>query len=130
MFAWEIKSKLINDGICDEKSAPSVSSINRFVEFILILNRNLFKIRIVRTKAEKCSFNKVEDNNFDVICRSNSSENNQTINDCHSSTNSSDEIHLDNYPQFQTTWNHQDNIYQKDSRKSSFRHFIFSHFFF
>jgi hypothetical protein len=30
MFAWEIKSKLINDGICDEKSAPSVSSINRF----------------------------------------------------------------------------------------------------
>lgn len=29
MFAWEIKSKLINDGICDEKSAPSVSSINR-----------------------------------------------------------------------------------------------------
>lgn len=30
MFAWEIKTKLINDGICDEKSAPSVSSINRF----------------------------------------------------------------------------------------------------
>ncbi len=33
MFAWEIKSKLINDGICDEKSAPSVSSINRFSFF-------------------------------------------------------------------------------------------------
>lgn len=29
MFAWEIKTKLIQDGICDEKSAPSVSSINR-----------------------------------------------------------------------------------------------------
>ena len=36
MFAWEIKSKLINDGICDEKSAPSVSSINRF-DFLLLL---------------------------------------------------------------------------------------------
>jgi hypothetical protein len=70
----------------------------------------------VRTKAEKCSFNKLEETNFDVICRSNSSEKN----DCHSSTNSSDEIHLDNYPQFTTTWNHQENIYQKDSRKFLF----------
>lgn len=72
--------------------------------------------RIVRTKAEKCSFNKIEETNCNVICRSNCSENNRTINDSHSSTNSSDEIHLDNYQQFQTTWNHQDHIYQKDSR--------------
>ncbi|CAF3287486.1 unnamed protein product, partial [Rotaria sp. Silwood2] len=93
MFAWEIKTKLINDGICDEKSAPSVSSINR----------------IVRTKAEKCSNNKMEETN-NVICRSNSNETNGRINDCHSSTNSSDEIPLDNYQQFQTTWNHQENI--------------------
>jgi len=50
-------------------------------------------------------------------CRSSSSDNNRTINDSHSSTNSSEEIHLDNYPQFQNNWNHQDQIYQKDSRK-------------
>ncbi|CAM2715828.1 unnamed protein product [Rotaria socialis] len=100
MFAWEIKTKLINDGICDEKTAPSVSSINR----------------IVRTKAEKCSNNKIEETN--IICRSNSNETNGRLNDCHSSTNSSDEIHLDNYQQFQTTWNHQDNLYEKDSPDS------------
>uniref|UniRef100_A0AC35FVI0 Paired domain-containing protein n=1 Tax=Panagrolaimus sp. PS1159 TaxID=55785 RepID=A0AC35FVI0_9BILA len=31
MFAWEIREKLIQDGICEEDSAPSVSSINRIV---------------------------------------------------------------------------------------------------
>lgn len=29
MFAWEIREKLINDGICNQDKAPSVSSINR-----------------------------------------------------------------------------------------------------
>lgn len=42
MFAWEIKTKLINDGICDEKTAPSVSSINRFVDFIFYYHYNYF----------------------------------------------------------------------------------------
>ncbi|CAF3585037.1 unnamed protein product, partial [Rotaria sp. Silwood2] len=64
--------------------------------------------------TEKCSNNKMEETN-NVICRSNSNETNGRINDCHSSTNSSDEIPLDNYQQFQTTWNHQENIYEKDS---------------
>jgi hypothetical protein len=31
MFAWEIREKLIEDGVCDQDSAPSVSSINRIV---------------------------------------------------------------------------------------------------
>lgn len=31
MFAWEIREKLINDGICSQDKVPSVSSINRFV---------------------------------------------------------------------------------------------------
>ncbi|CAF0749063.1 unnamed protein product [Didymodactylos carnosus] len=37
MFAWEIKDKLVTERICDLKTVPSVSSINR----------------IVRTKADK-----------------------------------------------------------------------------
>ena len=31
MFAWEIREKLISDGICTQDKAPSVSSINRIV---------------------------------------------------------------------------------------------------
>uniref|UniRef100_A0A183BN66 Paired domain-containing protein n=1 Tax=Globodera pallida TaxID=36090 RepID=A0A183BN66_GLOPA len=31
MFAWEIRDKLVEEGICDSESAPSVSSINRIV---------------------------------------------------------------------------------------------------
>lgn len=31
MFAWEIREKLISDGICTHDKVPSVSSINRFV---------------------------------------------------------------------------------------------------
>ncbi|KAL3082810.1 hypothetical protein niasHS_010612 [Heterodera schachtii] len=31
MFAWEIRDKLVEEGICDSDSAPSVSSINRIV---------------------------------------------------------------------------------------------------
>ena len=71
----------------------------------------------------------MEENNFDVICRSSSSENNGRINDCHSSTNSSDEIPLDNYQQFPTTWTHQENPYPKDSRMNNSFSFFFLIYF-
>lgn len=31
MFAWEIRDRLLADGICDQDNIPSVSSINRYV---------------------------------------------------------------------------------------------------
>ncbi|XP_076365574.1 uncharacterized protein LOC143254378 isoform X2 [Tachypleus tridentatus] len=31
MFAWEIRDRLLSDGVCDQESIPSVSSINRIV---------------------------------------------------------------------------------------------------
>eukprot|EP00058_Branchiostoma_floridae_P028249 XP_002613740.1 paired box protein [Branchiostoma floridae] len=43
MFAWEIRDRLLAEGICDNDTVPSVSSINR-------MTRNLVH-RIVRNKA-------------------------------------------------------------------------------
>ena len=31
MFAWEIRDKLVQDGICTAENVPSVSSINRYL---------------------------------------------------------------------------------------------------
>jgi len=31
MFAWEIRDRLLADGVCTNYSAPSVSSINRYL---------------------------------------------------------------------------------------------------
>ncbi len=60
----------------------------------------------------------------DIISRSNSSSTSRRINDSHSSNNSNDQIRLDNYQPFNQNnnqnWNHQDQIYQKDSRKFYF----------
>ena len=30
LFAWEIRDKLLSDGVCDQENVPSVSSINRY----------------------------------------------------------------------------------------------------
>jgi len=30
MFAWEIRDRLLSDGVCDQENVPSVSSINRY----------------------------------------------------------------------------------------------------
>jgi hypothetical protein len=37
MFAWEIRDRLLADGICDQDNIPSVSSINRY-DFSLYLS--------------------------------------------------------------------------------------------
>lgn len=30
MFAWEIRDRLLQEGVCDQENVPSVSSINRY----------------------------------------------------------------------------------------------------
>ncbi|XP_076086330.1 uncharacterized protein LOC143056997 isoform X1 [Mytilus galloprovincialis] len=42
MFAWEIRQKLLADGICQEKNIPSISSINRIIRDKAILQRRSF----------------------------------------------------------------------------------------
>lgn len=39
MFAWEIRQKLLAEGICHEKNIPSISSINRIIRDKAILQR-------------------------------------------------------------------------------------------
>lgn len=48
MFAWEIRDRLLADGICDQDNIPSVSSINRYVEiqFVISLLRNTIPYNI------------------------------------------------------------------------------------
>jgi hypothetical protein len=32
MFAWEIRDRLLSEGVCNQENVPSVSSINRWVQ--------------------------------------------------------------------------------------------------
>ncbi|XP_064598677.1 uncharacterized protein LOC135465386 [Liolophura sinensis] len=41
MFAWEIRQKLLGDGICSEKNIPSISSINRIIRDKALQQRRL-----------------------------------------------------------------------------------------
>ena len=38
MFAWEIRDRLLAETVCSQENVPSVSSINRFVNFIKIIS--------------------------------------------------------------------------------------------
>ena len=35
MFAWEIRDRLLTEGVCSQENVPSVSSINRYVVVVL-----------------------------------------------------------------------------------------------
>ncbi|KAK3599118.1 hypothetical protein CHS0354_016379 [Potamilus streckersoni] len=39
MFAWEIRQKLLSEGICTEKNIPSISSINRIIRDKAIMHK-------------------------------------------------------------------------------------------
>ena len=34
MFAWEIRDRLLSEGVCNQDNVPSVSSINRYGRFV------------------------------------------------------------------------------------------------
>lgn len=38
MFAWEIRDRLLSEGVCTSENVPSVSSINRYVSVDHTLN--------------------------------------------------------------------------------------------
>ena len=41
MFAWEIRDRLLTEGVCSQENVPSVSSINRWVNtFTLIRSKS------------------------------------------------------------------------------------------
>ncbi|RWS27594.1 paired box protein Pax-5-like isoform X2 [Leptotrombidium deliense] len=86
MFAWEIRDRLLADGICDQDNIPSVSSINRYVRSALRIDLRVFitngalnvcffiLYRIVRNKAAEKAKTACINN------QSNQSNNNQTNN--------------------------------------------------
>ena len=41
MFAWEIRDRLLTEGVCSQENVPSVSSINRSVANNILQERKL-----------------------------------------------------------------------------------------
>lgn len=44
MFAWEIRHRLLEDGICSERNIPSISSINRIIRDKSLVHRRKYDI--------------------------------------------------------------------------------------
>ncbi|CAF0758622.1 unnamed protein product [Didymodactylos carnosus] len=89
MFAWEIKEKLVTERICDTKTVPSVSSINRCI------------YRIVRTKADKQKNGSQQTSHQEHNTNSNSNQGNYLSNT--SSNSSTSSFHQEDLQQQQTT---------------------------
>ena len=56
IFAWEIRERLIRDGVCNSETIPSVSSINRSVMHFVDDIRNpltLLLLRVLRNLSAK-----------------------------------------------------------------------------
>ena len=48
MFAWEIRDRLLTEGVCSQENVPSVSSINRWVNtFTLMIKSKSIKNFVV-----------------------------------------------------------------------------------
>lgn len=43
MFAWEIRDRLLAEGVCSQDNVPSVSSINRYVQHCSVISLAIFK---------------------------------------------------------------------------------------
>ncbi|XP_035220778.1 protein gooseberry-like [Stegodyphus dumicola] len=61
IFSWEIRDRLIKDGICDKSSAPSVSSISR------VLRGSRHGSRSTDSGSDSCDGSKKADHSIDGI---------------------------------------------------------------
>lgn len=61
MFAWEIRQKLLEDGVCSEKNIPSISSINRIIRDKAILHRRNLESFAHLTEEELTGCDEIEE---------------------------------------------------------------------
>ncbi|KAL5015311.1 hypothetical protein ScPMuIL_009581 [Solemya velum] len=61
MFAWEIRQKLLCEGICNEKNIPSISSINRIIRDKTMLHRrNIDGMVPLNDQDESCEIDDLQ----------------------------------------------------------------------